>query len=133
MSWRFRRSTKIGPFRLTATKRGFSTSVGVPGARIGINTKGQVRATGGIPGTGIYDTEIVGHVGTAKTGHSENHPTAPRDDTTPGIDETMVQFSPGARNVDATRPKKAGSPGKTAAIMIMALVIVGLLIVIGTR
>ena len=33
---------------------------------IGINTKGQVRATGGIPGTGIYDTEVIGHVGAAK-------------------------------------------------------------------
>ena len=136
VSWRFRRSTKIGPFRLTATKRGFSTSVGVPGARIGINTKGQVRATGGIPGTGIYDTEIIGHVGAAKGTQKR----VSRDYTAPGTDETIIQIAPGARNLDAVVPKvKNGSPGKTdsrgktVAIVIMAIVIVGLLIVIGTR
>ena len=130
MSWRFRRSTKIGPFRLTATQRGFSTSVGVPGARIGINTKGQVRATGGIPGTGIYDTEVIGHVGAAK----ETQKRVSRDYTAPGTDEMIIQIAPGARNLDSTVPKEGhGSPGKTVAIVIMAIVIVGLLIVIGTR
>ena len=130
MSWRFRRSTKIGPFRLTATQRGFSTSVGVPGARIGINTKGQVRATGGIPGTGIYDTEVIGHVGAAKGTQKR----VSRDYTAPGTDETITQIAPGARNLDAVGPKERhGSPGKTVAIVIMAIVIVGLLIVIGTR
>ena len=130
MSWRCRRSTKIGPFRLTATERGFSTSVGVPGARIGINTKGQVRATGGIPGTGIYDTEVIGHVGAAKGTQKR----VSRDYTAPGTDETITQIAPGARNLDAVGPKERhGSPGTTVAIVIMAIVIVGLLIVIGTR
>ncbi len=134
MSWRFRRSTKIGPFRLTATKRGFSTSVGVPGARIGINTKGQIRATGGIPGTGVYDTEIIGHVGGAKSAQTRSSHRASDD----GDDNPIVQIAPGARNVDAVeianRPReKSGSSGKTVTIVIMAIVIVVLLLVIASR
>lgn len=93
MSWTFRRATKIGPFRLTATKRGFSTSVGVPGARIGVNAKGQIRATGGIPGRGPYDTEVIGHVGAAKGGH----PKASRNFISPGTDEFVVQIAPRER------------------------------------
>jgi len=116
------------------TKRGFSTSVGVPGARIGINTKGQIRATGGIPGTGVYDTEIVGHVGTAKAGQ----PRVSHDFTASGTDESIVQIAPGARNLDAvanpSSPRKTStSSGKTVAIVIMAIVIAVLLIVIVAR
>ena len=33
---------KIGPLNLTVSKTGLSASVGVPGARIGINSKGRV-------------------------------------------------------------------------------------------
>lgn len=119
MGWRFRRSVGVGSFRLTATKRGFSTSVGVPGARIGINTKGQVRATGGIPGTGLYDTEIVGHVGgkqPSHTSHSASRPAAPDGGT------QAVYLAP---------EKK--SHGKTVAIVVMGVIIVVLLIVLGTR
>ena len=59
MGLRFRRSAKFGPFRFTATKTGLSGSFGVHGARVSVNSKGQVRRTVGIPGTGIYDTELV--------------------------------------------------------------------------
>lgn len=59
MGLRFRRSARLGPFRITATKTGLSGSFGVRGARIGINSRGQVRRTIGIPGTGIYDTEVI--------------------------------------------------------------------------
>lgn len=106
MAWRFRRSTKIGPFRFTATKRGFSTSVGVPGARIGLNSKGEVRATGGIPGSGIYDTEIIGHVG----------------GTTP---------SPSGEKLAPA--KRTGLSGKGIVILIMGAVIVWLLLIIVMR
>jgi hypothetical protein len=55
----FRKSQKIGPFRLTASKSGLSVSGGVKGARVSANTKGEVRRTVGIPGTGIYDTRKI--------------------------------------------------------------------------
>jgi hypothetical protein len=62
MGWTFRKSKKLGPFRLTASPRGLSLSGGVPGARASINTRGEVRRILSIPGTGIYNTKRVGTV-----------------------------------------------------------------------
>jgi hypothetical protein len=55
----FRRSKKFGPFRLTVSPRGMSTSAGVPGFRVSANSRGEVRRTVSVPGTGIYDTRKV--------------------------------------------------------------------------
>lgn len=33
---------KLGPLNLTVSKTGISASVGIPGARVGVNSKGQV-------------------------------------------------------------------------------------------
>ena len=57
---RFRKSMKFGPLRITASKTGLSVSGGVPGARLSVNTKGEVRRTLRIPGTGLYDTKKIG-------------------------------------------------------------------------
>jgi hypothetical protein len=57
---RLRKSTSFGPFRVTASKSGLSLSGGVRGARASVNTKGRVRRTVGIPGTGVYDTKQIG-------------------------------------------------------------------------
>lgn len=63
MGLRFRKSVSILPgVRLNLGKQSASISVGVPGFRKTINTKGQVTTTVGIPGTGIY------YVDTKKTG-----------------------------------------------------------------
>lgn len=56
----FRKSLKFGPFRVTASKSGLSVSGGVPGARVSVNTKGEVRRTVGLPGSGLYDTKKIG-------------------------------------------------------------------------
>lgn len=55
----FRKSKKFGPFRVTLSPRGVSTSAGVPGFRVSTNSRGEVRRTVSIPGTGIYDTRKV--------------------------------------------------------------------------
>ncbi len=52
----FRKSKKVGPFRITATKRGLSASAGTSWFRVSRNSKGQSRATTTLPGTGIYST-----------------------------------------------------------------------------
>lgn len=58
MSLRFRRSIKLIPgVRLNFSKSAVGLSVGVPGARVSINTKGDVYTSAGIPGTGIYNVE----------------------------------------------------------------------------
>jgi hypothetical protein len=55
----FRKSKKIGPLRVTATKRGLSVSGGIKGARVSVNSKGQVHRTLSAPGTGVYDRKRV--------------------------------------------------------------------------
>ena len=53
MGLRFRKSKKIGPFRVTLSKSGISTSVGVKGFRVTKTASGRVRTTATLPGTGI--------------------------------------------------------------------------------
>jgi Protein of unknown function (DUF4236) len=55
----FRKRTKIGPFRVTMSQRGISTSVGIGAFRISKGADGKIRRTIRIPGTGIYDTTVV--------------------------------------------------------------------------
>ena len=59
MAWRVRRSIKVGPVRFNVSNSGFSTSIGNKLARVTVNSKGQVRTTQRIPGTGIYNTTLV--------------------------------------------------------------------------
>jgi hypothetical protein len=54
MGWSFRRSKSFGLFRLNFSKSGVGVSVGVPGTRVGVNSKGKRYLRGGIPGTGLY-------------------------------------------------------------------------------
>lgn len=56
---RYRRSKKMGPFRITMSSRGISNSVGAGPFRITKGADGKVRRTIRIPGTGIYDTRVV--------------------------------------------------------------------------
>jgi hypothetical protein len=44
---------KIGPLRVTFSKSGISVTAGIPGARVGVNSKGQGTVRLGIPGTGF--------------------------------------------------------------------------------
>lgn len=52
MAFSFRKSKKIGPFRIGLSKGGLSVSAGVKGLRVGANSKGTY-ASAGIPGTGL--------------------------------------------------------------------------------
>lgn len=58
MSLRFRRSITLIPgVRLNFSKSAIGLSVGVPGARVSINSKGDMYTSAGIPGTGLYNVE----------------------------------------------------------------------------
>ena len=58
MSLRFRRSIKLIPgVRLNFSKSTIGLSVGVPGARVSVNSRGDVYTSAGIPGTGLYNVE----------------------------------------------------------------------------
>jgi hypothetical protein len=60
MSLRVRKSIKIMPgVRVNISKSGISTSVGVKGATVNLKPGRKVRATVGVPGTGIsYTTTL---------------------------------------------------------------------------
>lgn len=60
MGFRFRKSFKLGPFRLTASKSGISYSVGVKGARVTKRADGKTQTTLSIPGTGISHVSTSG-------------------------------------------------------------------------
>ena len=60
MGFRFRKSTNIGPFRITASKSGISTSFGGKGARVTKMANGRTRTTLSIPGTGISHVSETG-------------------------------------------------------------------------
>jgi hypothetical protein len=53
MGWSYRKSFKAGPMRINLSKSGLGTSVGVKGARIGIDARGRSYSHVSIPGTGI--------------------------------------------------------------------------------
>lgn len=61
MGFRFRKSKKIGPVRITLSKSGIGCSVGVKGLRFTKKAGGGTRTTASIPGTGIsYVTDSSG-------------------------------------------------------------------------
>jgi hypothetical protein len=78
MGWMFRKSKRFGPFRLTLGKRGLSVSGGVPGARVSLNSRGEVRESMGIPGSGLYVRNKIGQVG-GDSGQGESGPTEMHD------------------------------------------------------
>lgn len=67
MGFRFRKSKKIGPFRITLSKSGISTSVGVKGFRVTKTASGRIRTTASIPGTGISYVKETGRKRNAST------------------------------------------------------------------
>jgi hypothetical protein len=56
MGFSYRKSVKMGPFRVTASKSGISYSAGVKGARVTKRANGKVQATLSVPGTGLRYT-----------------------------------------------------------------------------
>lgn len=51
MPFGFKKSKKAGPFRVTASKSGVTTSFGGKAARVSSNTKRGAKATVRVPGT----------------------------------------------------------------------------------
>jgi Protein of unknown function (DUF4236) len=56
----YRKSKKVGPFRITVSQQGISTSVGYGPLRVSHGADGKVRRTVRAPGTGLYDTKVIG-------------------------------------------------------------------------
>lgn len=54
MSWRFQKYKKIGPLRLSTSKKGIGKSIGFLGFRVGVSPNGKKYWSFGIKGTGLY-------------------------------------------------------------------------------
>ena len=81
MGWFLRKSFRVGPLRLNLSKRGIGASVGVKGARLGVDATGKPYAAGGR--YGLYFRQRLGASPTSQpageTGTSGQEPTpAPR-------------------------------------------------------
>lgn len=64
MAWQFRRTISLGGgVRTTLSKRGVSTSWGLPGLRITRSAEGRYRLTLSLPGTGMSYRRTLGKPG----------------------------------------------------------------------
>ena len=59
MGFNYRKSKKIGPFRVTVSKSGVSTSIGSKYYRVTRKANGKIQTTTRIPGTGISYTKQI--------------------------------------------------------------------------
>lgn len=64
MGWSIRRRKGLlgGLVNVNVSKNGLGVSVGVKGARVGVNAKGQTYSQVSIPGTGIYNRSYHGNI-----------------------------------------------------------------------
>jgi len=53
MGWSYRKSVRVGPFRVNLSKSGVGYSVGAGGFRVGQSAKGRRYSSFTIPGTGM--------------------------------------------------------------------------------
>lgn len=53
MGFRFRKSIKIGPFRINFSKTGIGYSIGSKGHRVTKRADGRIQETYSVPGTGV--------------------------------------------------------------------------------
>ena len=97
MAIRFRKSIKLMPgVRVSLSKSGISGSLGVNGARVSVNSKGQVRGTAGISGTGLSSTTMLNSKSKSKSKKSDEDtineivPIVTSKDDVPNISLFMV-------------------------------------------
>lgn len=64
MGWSIRRRKGLlgGLLNVNLSKSGLGASIGVKGARVGVNAKGQTYSQVSIPGTGIYNRSYHGGI-----------------------------------------------------------------------
>jgi hypothetical protein len=108
MGFSYRKSVRMGPFRVTASKSGISCSAGVKGARVTKRPSGRIQATLRAPGTGLRYTTTSG---TAKRKSSSRAPAAapPRAASTPKQSKRSSAPTP-QRKVTAPRRTSAPKP-----------------------
>lgn len=108
MGFRFRKSVKLGPFRVNFSKSGVSYSAGVKGFRVTKKANGGYRTTASIPGTGIGYTKDY-------SGKEERAKEAPRASGAPAVEEEKAQ-----------KKMKLQKPGASAVAGVAILALLGI-------
>lgn len=103
----FRRSKKVGPFRLTVSKRGMGVSAGAGPVRISRSATGRVSRTYRVPGTGIYDTKTIGK-GRNRSSEMRQHAASPAPHRT---------SRPAAEGTASAHPATTLSPDQWAFVL----------------
>lgn len=138
----FRRRKSFGPLRFTLSQRGLGVSVGVDGFRVGRGADGKVRRTLRIPGTGVYDTKVIG--GAPPHSRTSDQPSHPLDVDAaavrlPGefaLTLTVTPFGSGVQVLDVHTGRvvtQADGIEEAAALRYAAQIIAGELAVRGQR
>jgi hypothetical protein len=112
MGFSYRKSVKMGPFRMTASKSGISYSVGVKGARVTRRANGRVQTTLSAPGTGLrYTTSGTGERKPARqeTATPARAVSAPSYASHPS-DSATPQRASHRRQAPAARPARPPKP-----------------------
>ena len=108
MGFSYRKSVKMGPFRVTASKSGISYSAGVKGVRVTKRANGKVQTTLSAPGTGIRYTTTSGTKGKAKRSAATPPPAAKRSVPAPKAASHPSPSAPKA--VSAPKPPRDRRP-----------------------
>jgi hypothetical protein len=107
MGFSYRKSVKMGPFRVTASKSGVSYSVGVKGARVTKRANGRVQTTLSVPGTGLRYTST--------TGARKKPASRATASTTAPPSRAAPTLRPASRPTPAITPGQAPAPRQAVA------------------
>ena len=113
MGFRFRKSVKLGPFRVNFSKSGVSYSAGVKGFRVTKKANGGYRTTASIPGTGIGYTKDY-------SGKEEPAEEVSRASDAPAVEEKKAQ-----------KKMKIQKPGASAVAGVAILALLGIFALTG--
>lgn len=123
MGFRFRKSFKIGPARMTFSKSGISHSIGGKGFRVTRTAKGKTKTTISIPGSGLsYTSESGG----SKKKSSRNRSTS----TSYSAKGSSISHTSKTKSQPNQRPKNPPKPPKSPKIYLpcgILMVILGFL------
>lgn len=121
MATNFRRSKKVGPFRVTASKSGIGVSAGAGPVRVSRSPKGRVTRTVRAPGTGIYSTKVVNSGGGT-----------PRPGRIPGeVGPGMGANGAGASKAGGAHPPGGKNEARNGCLGCAGLLVLALLIFAG--
>jgi hypothetical protein len=116
---RFSKRLKFGPINVNLSGKGIGASVGIPGARIGVDAQGRKYSSLGIPGTGLSQRTYHGSLSQSSA--------APSRVVGTRICTCGTQLTPSARFCTGCGRRTAAGAGKFIGICLLVLLVLGAL------